>query len=108
MPYRDPEKQKAYQREWQRVRKAGEPMKPFARTLNQAELRTAQGMLDVLADIVGQLTDAESDLFMKARTIAYVVSVGLRAVETAELERRLIALEERIIQGGNSGHKRQN
>jgi hypothetical protein len=42
---------------------------------------------------------AEADLFMKARTIAYVVSVGLKAAEVAELERRLIALEDRMLRG---------
>lgn len=96
MPYRDPEKQKAYQREWQRARKAGEPMKPLARTLNQAEIKSAQGMLNILADILAQLVADKGDLYMKARTIAYVASVGLRAVETAELERRLTELENKI------------
>lgn len=103
MPYKDPEKQKTYQREWQRSRKAGEPMKPLPRTLNSGEIRTAQGMLDVLVETLAQLMEAKADLFMKARTIAYVVSVGLRAVEIAELERRLIELENRM--GGSENER---
>ena len=72
------------------------PMKPLPRTLNSVEIKTAEGMLNALIDILSQLMDAKADLFMKARTIAYVVSVGLRAVEIAELELRLIELENRL------------
>jgi hypothetical protein len=62
-------------------------------------------MLEILADILSQLMAAEADLFMKARTIAYVVSVGLKAAEVAELERRLVALEDRMLRGNNHGHE---
>ena len=79
------------------------PMKPLVRTLNSVEIKTAEGMLNALSDILSQLMDAKADLFMKARTIAYVVNVGLRAVEVAELERRLIDLENRIAGSGNEG-----
>lgn len=71
-------------------------MKPLGRTLNQAEMKTAEGMLNVLSDIMAQLVADSGDLYMKARTIAYVASVGLRAVETADLERRLAELENRL------------
>ena len=108
MPYKDKEKQLQYQREWQRSRKAGEPMKPSARTLNPAEIRTAEGILKVLSDILSQLVAAKGDLYMKARTITYVASVGLKAVETAELERRLNELENKLLSGGNNGNKSPN
>ena len=108
MPYKDPLKQKEYQREWQRSQKAGEPLKPLARTLNPAEMRTAEGILNVLSDILSQLLAAKGDLYMKARTITYVASVGLKAVETAELERRLNELENKLSSGGNNGDKRPN
>jgi len=97
MPYKDKEQQKEYQREWQRAKKAGQQLKPINRTLNPAEVRTAEGMLNVLSYIIAQLMMDESDLYIKARTIAYVASVGLRAVETAELEQRVEALESKVI-----------
>jgi hypothetical protein len=49
-------------------------------------------MLEILTAILSQLMAAKADLFMKARTVAYVVSVGLKAAEVTELERRLVAL----------------
>jgi hypothetical protein len=106
MGYKNVERQREYQRNWQRDRRAGVPSKRVQSSTQ--DIRTAQGMLDVLTELLSQLMKAEADLFMKARTIAYVVSVGLRACETAELERRLNALEDRILRGGNNGHKRQN
>ncbi len=58
-------------------------------------------MLDVLTDILFQLMECKADQFMKARTVAYVVSVGLKATAIAELERRLGALEDRILDGNS-------
>ncbi len=106
MPFKDAEKQREYQRQWQRDRRAGVPSRRVQSSTE--DIRTAQGMLETLADILSQLLKAKVDLFMKARTIAYVVSVGLKACETAELERRLQVLEDRILRGGGNGHKRQN
>jgi len=106
MPFKDPEKQREYQRNWQRDRRAGVPSRGVQSSTQ--DIQTAQGMLDVLANILSQLMEAEADLFMKARTVAYVVSIGLKACETAELERRLQVLENRILSGGNNGHKGQN
>jgi hypothetical protein len=74
MPFKSKEKQREYQRNWQRDRRAGVPSKRVQSSTE--DIRTAQGMLDVLTDILSQLMKAEADLFMKARTIAYVVSVG--------------------------------
>jgi len=102
MPYKDPAKQKEYQREWQRSRRAAIPGRVQS---SITDIRTAQGMLDILSSILRELMEAKADLFMKARTIAYVVSVGLKGVEIAELERRLQILEDRILRGDNNGHK---
>lgn len=106
MPYKDPAKQREYARQWQRDRRAGVPGRRVQSSTE--DIRTAQDMLAVLSDLLSQLMSAEADLFMKARTVAYVVSVGLKATEVAELERRLQVLEQRILKGGPNGHKRQN
>lgn len=106
MSYKDPAKQREYQRQWQRDRRAGLPSKVQSST---EDIRTAEGMLDILTKLLSQLMKAKVDLFMKARTVAYVVSVGLKATEVAELERRLNILEDKILFGGNgNGHKNQN
>ncbi len=106
MPFKSKEKQREYQRNWQRDRRAGVPSKRVQSSTE--DIRTAQGMLDVLTELLSQLIKAEADLFLKARTIAYVVSVGLKACETAELERRLNVLEDKILRESNNGHRTQN
>ena len=103
MPFKSKERQREYQRNWQRDRRAGVPSRRVQSSTE--DIRTAQDMLNVLTDILSQLMAAEADLFMKARTIAYVVSVGLKAAEVAELERRLITLEDRMLRGNNNGHE---
>lgn len=99
MPYRDKERQRAYQREWQRARKAGQPTRTIARTLNLTyeEIRTASALLTVLTGLIGQvLSSKQGDIFLKARTAGYLISIGLRAVEVVDLEARIAALEEKV------------
>ena len=97
MPYKDQEKQKAYQREWQRVQKSG-GKRTGNRTLNLSseELKTARGLLDLLAESLANVHDFEADPMIKGRCIAYMVSVGLRLVETVDLEQRLNDIEKHV------------
>ena len=101
MSYKDPEKQKAYQRQWQRSRRAGETVGfKVLRVSSPEEIRTAQGLLGVLAGLIKEvLTTKEGDIFMKARTAGYLISIGLRAVEVADLEARLTNLENQALRG---------
>ena len=101
MPYKDPEKQKEYQREYQRLRRAGQStkavIKPVSKTSNPEMIRTAQGLLGVLAHLIGEvLTTKQGDIFMRARTVGYLISIGLRAVEVADLETRVSNLETKM------------
>ena len=98
MPYKDPEKQKEYQREWQRMKKAGEYNKPTIRTLNPEDIQTAKGLLELLSQTIADVQSTESDTLIKARLIGYLISIGLKAVETAGLESRLSSLEE-VLKG---------
>ena len=97
MPYKDPEKQAEYQREWQRMKKAGDSKTP-GRTLNPADIKTAQGMLDTLADVMAEVRATEADPLIRARCIGYLISIGLKCVETADLEARLQKLEGEILE----------
>ena len=98
MPYKDPDKQKEYQRQWQRRRRAGETVGfKVLRVSSPEEVRTAQGLLSVLGNLIGEvLTTKQGDIFMRARTAGYLISIGLKAVEIAGLEARLTSLENKV------------
>ena len=93
MSYKDKNKQAEYQREWQRMKNAGTNKTP-GRTLNPSDIKTAQGLLDTLADTISEVVAAEADPLIRARCIGYLISIGLKAVETADLESRITKLEE--------------
>ncbi|MFC1861019.1 hypothetical protein ACFLYL_01900 [Chloroflexota bacterium] len=101
MPYKDPLKQKEYQRQWQRSRRAGEGAGfKVIRVSSPEEIRTAQGLLSVLGNLIGEvLTTKQGDIFMRARTAGYLISIGLKAVEVADIEARLTSLENKVLGG---------
>jgi len=101
MPYKDPAKQKEYQRQWQRQRRAGENVGfKVLQVSSPEEIRTAQWLLAVLGNLIGEvLTTKQGDIFMRARTAGCLISIGLKAVEVADLEARLTSLENKIIGG---------
>ena len=99
MPYKDPEKRKEYQREWQRMRKAGETGKPSIQTYNPADILTAQRVRDILAKVLNETLAWEGDTLQRARCVAYVAAIAIKACETADLEVRIAALENT---GGNT------
>jgi len=102
MPYKDHIKQKEYQRQWQRQRRAGETVGfKVLRVSSPEEVRTAQGLLGILGNLIREvLATEQGDIFMRARTTGYLISIGLKAVEVADLEARLTNLENKVI-GGN-------
>lgn len=104
MPFKDLEKRRSYYRDYQRLRRAGQPtgnrgVKVIRiSTLEQTE--TARGLLRVLGHLIGEvLTTKKGDTFMRARTAGYLISIGLRAVEVADLESRLTKLEDKVMGG---------
>lgn len=99
MPYNDPLKQKTYQRQWQRQRRL--LTSGGSKVLHEPEnVKTAIGLLSVLAGLIREvLTDKEGDIYLKARTAGYLISIGLKAVETADLESRLTSLENKVFGG---------
>jgi len=101
MPYKDPERQKEYQRQWQRSRRAGESRGfKVIRVSSPEEIRTANTLLTVLAGLIKEVLETkEGDVFMRSRTAGYLISIGLRAVEVADLESRITNLENKIIGG---------
>ncbi len=101
MPYKDPNKQKEYQRQWQRSRRArdGAGLKVI-RVSSPEEIRTANALLTVLAGLIKEVLETkEGDVFIRSRTAGYLISIGLKAVEVADLETRLSNLEDNILGG---------
>jgi len=101
MPYKDKSKQRAYQREYQRLRRAGQSTGSrgieVIHAVKLEQTRTAQGLLRILGHLIGQVLETnEGDVFMRSRTAGYLISIGLRAVEVADLEVRVSNLESRM------------
>ncbi len=106
MAFKDPERRRRYNREYGRLRWAGQP--PGSRGIhievlqpsNLGQTETARGLLGVLAGLIkGVLETKEGDVFIRARTAGYLISIGLKAVEVADLEARLTNLENRVLGG---------
>jgi hypothetical protein len=102
MSFKDPEKRREYQRNYQRLRRAGIPKGKrgveVIRLSNLEQTETAGGLLSILGGLIGEiLTTKEGDIFMRARTAGYLISIGLKAVEVAGLETRVGELENKVF-----------
>lgn len=95
MPFKDPERRRAYQADYRRQQRANETGRPSAAAI-PAPLRL-QTAREVLGLIEEQVNAVRADLGLRtverARCIGYLANVALRAVETGDLEARLEALE---------------
>lgn len=101
MAYADKDTQRAYNREWMRMWRAGErnaggtcgtpggtpiPL-PF-------RLQTANDIIDLLSDQIEQVcSDQEITTVVRARTVGYLVSIVMKAIEITDLATRIEALE---------------
>lgn len=98
MAYADPAKQRDYQREYKRLKRAGDCQTP-GRTQLPAEfrLRTAQDVLELLAEQIEAVrADEQIATTERARTIGYLCGISLKAVETADLAERIEAIERTL------------
>jgi hypothetical protein len=99
MPYRDPETRRAYQREYKRGARAGNPSNPASTprlTLLPADFRL-KAAADVLALLEEQVEAVRADeaagTLERARCIGYLAGLALRAIESGQLAARIEALE---------------
>jgi hypothetical protein len=96
MPYADPDRGRAYQRDYRRTRRAGDECTTPCTTRLPLEfrLRTASDVLDLLEEQVDAVVkDADSTALEKARCIGFLCGVTLRAIETGDLAARLESVE---------------
>ncbi len=98
MPYRDPEKSRAYQREYKRLKRAGESTTPSQTLIPLPfRMRTAQDILALLAEqveAVRAVSEEEAGTLEKARCIGYLAGIALKAVEVSDMAGRLEAMEQ--------------
>lgn len=102
MPYRDPEQRRQYQRAYQRARRAqanGRRTLPASSTpaseaLAALRIRTAHDVLVLLEEQLNLVrADTRIGVLERARVVGNLATVLLRAVETADIEDRIAALE---------------
>ena len=97
MPYRDSQRARDYQREYRRLRRAGDQSTTSctAQVPVEFRLKTAQDVLRVVEEQVLEVqTDKNVGKIEKARCIGYLAGVALRAIEAGNMASRIEALED--------------
>lgn len=95
MPFRDPERWREHERDRSRLQRAGRVDVPGEVALPApTRVQTARDVLELLGEQINLLrADLGLGTVERARTLGALAGVALRAVETADLEARLAALE---------------
>ena len=98
MPYRDPDRRRAYQAEWRRLRRAGRRESPLQIELPAPIcLQTARDVLEMLTEEINSVRrDPGVGTLERARCVGSLAGIVLRAVETSQLEERLAAVERAL------------
>ena len=96
MPYSDPERARAYFRDYRRLRRGGDgcstPVHPSVPV--EFRLETAGDVIALIENQVQAVLDeTDAGALEKARTIGYLAGVSLKAIECGNLAARLEALE---------------
>ena len=96
MPYKDPEKQRDYQREYKRMQRAGSSQTPGQTLLPSTfRLKTARDVLALIEEQVNAVREeVAAGTLEKARAVGYLAGIALKAVEVADLSGRVEALEQ--------------
>lgn len=100
MPYADPDRQREYQRNYQRQRRSGSTDGTCVDLDASVKVRTAADLLALLETVITEVREAEADVLAKARCIGYLATVTLKAIENSNLESRLNDIEEALRKGG--------
>ena len=104
LPYKDPERQRDYQRAYKRMRRAGSSQTPGQTLIPLPfRLKTAQDVLALLEEQVNAVREeSDAGTLEKARAIGYLAGIALKAVEVADLSGRVEALEQ-VLRRRNVG-----
>jgi hypothetical protein len=106
MPYADPERARAYFRDYRRLRRGGDASSTpgSTRLLVEFRLETAGDVIALIeSQVQAVLGDAEAGTLEKARTIGYLASVSLKAIECGNVAVRLEVLETALKARSENG-----
>lgn len=98
-PYKDPAKKREWERNYRRLQRAGMTKSNTDRPrtlIKYPEMRfeTARDYLYVINAIIDEVRNApDATTVERARTIGYLIGVGLKALEIGSLEDRLTQIE---------------
>jgi len=105
MPYKDPEKRRAYQREYKRAQHRGGRRTRCQTSIPvKFRIRTARHVLDLLEEQINVVRDVDTDAVVKARCIGYLAVTALKAIETVDLAERLEKVEAAVAGFDNGGN----
>ena len=95
MPYKNPDRQRDYQREYGRLRRAGEKQTPGQTLIPTAfRLKTTADVLALIEEqVVAVRADPDAGTLEKARVVGYLAGIALKSIEAGDLAARLEALE---------------
>lgn len=95
MPYKDPQKQREYKREWQRARRKECCQDPDGRSGTQ--LQTPDDVITVLEVQVDALRrDRGLKSTDRAKAIAQLAALTLKAIESRDIERKVEGIEAAV------------
>ena len=100
MPYKNPERQKKFMREYRRKQRSRVNDEKKCST-RRFQLNSARSVRRMLAEEANSLFNADLDPVIRSRCLARLCDVILRAVELergAELEQKLATIEEKLEQ----------
>lgn len=94
MTFKDPEVSKAYHRDYKRNKRSGSAPSSATRT-TPIEWRAAcaEDLRVILESQLSELMNSEIDVAVKSRAVAALLSIGVRLIESASLEARIVELE---------------
>jgi hypothetical protein len=109
MPYADPDRARDYQREYRRIRRAGDECTTPGTTPVPLPFRL-QTAADVLTMLEDQATavcdDPKAGALEKARVIGFLCGVTLKAIEAGDIAARVEALEANLkAKNGKEGRQ---
>jgi hypothetical protein len=96
MPFADADRAREYQREYRRIRRAGDGCTTPGTTPVPLpfRLQTAADVLKLLEEQVEAVrADQEAGTLEKARTVGYLAGIALKAIEAGNLAARIEMLE---------------
>ncbi|HEX8915004.1 MAG TPA: hypothetical protein VF796_21810 [Humisphaera sp.] len=97
MPYKDEAERRAYDAAYKRLRRAGGPTLSTPLVPPDVRLQTARDVLDLLAQQVNDVqADPDVDVLDRARTVGFLASIALRAIEAGDQQARIEALERAL------------